>query len=225
MYQLFIAAIIIVLKILESILPSPDLNDIKKSYIAPPKSIQHFTAGLKPQVADSLWLRAIQDFDFCSETIPDSPQVKKGLPPECIGKSWLFNVLDVATTLDSQFDAGVYQSGGLALTVIISDYAGASVIFDRGTRIHPRNWQLLYAAAYHAHIEEKNKTKAARLYLAAADYGAPEWIRIMAGRLAGEGGDLEYADKILETMIETNQDLRYIEILKEKLQKLKTQKN
>jgi len=215
--------LIIIIKLIESILPSPRIEDIKKSYIAPPKLIEHFNGGFKIQVADSLWIRAIQDFDFCSEVKPSSEQTLKGQPPECVGKSWLFNVLDVATTLDPHFDAGVYQSGGLALTVIISDYAGASVIFDRGTRLYPTSWTLLYSAAYHAHIEEKNKAKAARLYLAAAENGAPSWIKLMAGRLAGEGGDMDYAEQILQTMIETNQDATYIEILKNKLETLRVQ--
>lgn len=221
---LVLSCLIILLKFIEIYLTSPNVNDIKKSYIAPPKSIQYFTAGFKIQIADSLWLRAVQDFDFCSEINPDTEITKKGSPPECIGKSWLFNVLDVATTLDSMFDAGVYQTGGLALSVIISDYAGASVIFDRGVHIYPRVWQLLYTAAYHAHIEEKNKTKASRLYFAAADNGAPSWVKLMAGRLAGEGGDMDYAEQILQTMIDTNQDVTYIDILKAKLEKLKSEK-
>jgi len=223
MLAIIIPLLIVLLKIVESILPAPRIEDIKKSYIAPPKLIEHFNGGFKIQVADSLWIRAIQDFDFCSEVKPNSEQTLKGQPPECIGKSWLFNVFDVATTLDPHFDAAVYQTGGLALTVIISDYAGASVIFDRGTRLYPTNWQLLYTAAYHAHIEEKNKAKAARLYLAAADNGAPGWIKLMAGRLAGEGGDMDYAEQILQTMIETNQDVTYIDILKKKLEILKSQ--
>lgn len=214
---------IIALKVIESLLLSPRIEDIKKSYIAPPKLIEHFNGGFKVQVADSLWVRALQDFDFCSEIKPNSEQALKGQPPECVGKSWLFNVLDVATTLDPHFDAAIYQTGGLALTVIISDYAGASVIFDRGVRIHPTTWPLLYSAAYHAHIEEKNKVKAARLYLAAAENGAPNWIKLMAGRLAGEGGDMDYAEQILQTMIETNQDVTYIDLLRKKLETLKSQ--
>jgi len=221
MFIYILPILIIAFKTLESLIPSPRIEDIKKSYIAPPKLIEHFNGGFKVQVADSLWMRAIQDFDFCSELKPTSEQTLKGQPPECIGKSWLFNVLDVATTLDPYFDAAIYQTGGLALTVIISDYAGASVIFDRGTRLYPTTWQLLYAAAYHAHIEEKNKAKAARLYLAAAENGAPSWIRTMAGRLAGESGDMDYAEQILQTMIETNQEEKFVKRLKEKLDEIK----
>jgi hypothetical protein len=80
---------------------------------------------------------------------------------------------------------------------------------------------LLYAAAYHAHFEEKNLVKAAELYFAAAKNGAPDWIQAMAGRLAVEGGATDYAEKILQTMIETNQDEKYVKRLREKLQKLR----
>ncbi|MFN3454661.1 MAG: tetratricopeptide repeat protein [Pseudobdellovibrio sp.] len=190
-----------------------DFNPQFEPYLPPPKIIQHLTAGFNVQAADSLWLRAVQDFDYCDQ--------QKDTGNECQGKSWLFSVLDVASTLDKKLEPVMYQSGGLALTIIISDYDGASVIFDRGVEVYPKNWQLVYAAAYHALYEEKNKLKAAKLYQMAAENGAPEWIHAMAGRLAIEGGHNEYAKKVLEDLIAQNKDENIIKRLKEKLKGIK----
>lgn len=162
-------------------------------------------------MSDSFWLRAIQDFEFC-----DSPINEK----ECHGKSWLFQIIDTVINLDRTFfDAHYY--GGLALTVMVNDFEGASVIFDKGVKQFPDNWPLLYAAGYHALIEEKNKVKAARLYYQAGIKGAPDWVAMMAGKLAADGGDVDYAKQVLDGMIEMNQKAAYIDRLKEKLEEKK----
>ena len=70
--------------------------------------------------------------------------------------------------------------------------------------------------------EEKNKAKAAKVFLAAADNGAPPWVRIMAGRLGYEGGDKAFGEQVLQQMIETNQDEKLIEVLKRRLNQLKS---
>ena len=178
-------------------------------YIPPPKSIVHFTAGFRVQVADSLWLRAIQDFDYCSKKISENV---------CEGNSWLFDVLDVASTLDPRLEPVMYQTGGLALSVLVGDVEGGAKFFERGVRNYPSHWQLIYGAAYHALYEEKNKVKAAKLYQRASENGAPPWTAVLAGRLATDSGDRQFADKILEDMIAQNQDEKLINRLKSKLQ-------
>lgn len=181
--------------------------------LAPPSDgIKYFTVGLKFQLASSLWLRVLENSDYCEQKINET---------ECIGKSWLFQNLDLATEIDPVFEAEMYRMGALALTIIISDYAGASIIFDKGIRNHPANWPLLYAAGYQAYFEEKNKVKAADLYFKAAQNGAPSWVNVLAGRLAAESGDSDYAEKILQTMIDTNKDEKLVRRLREKLQSLK----
>ena len=182
----------------------------RSDYLPPPKIIKNMALGLNVQFSDSFWLRAIQDFDFC-----DQPVSAK----ECKGKSWLFDVLDLTTDLDKSF-FHAYVWGGLALTIIISDYAGASMIFDKGVMQFPDEWHLNYAAAYHALFEEKNKVKAAKLYFTAANNGAPAWIRVMAGRLAAEGGEKEFSNQILSTMVEMSDDPTYIERLRKKIKEL-----
>ena len=188
---------------------SKTYDRFQEPYIPPPKSIQYLAAGFKVQMADSLWLRAIQDFDYCSKVISEHV---------CEGNSWLFSVLDVASTLDSRLEPVMYQTGGLALSILVGDVEGGARIFERGVRVYPDNWQIIYAAAYHALYEEKNKMKASRLYLRASEKGAPAWTQVLAARLASDEGDSEFADKVLEDMIAQNQDEKLINRLKSKLQ-------
>ncbi len=177
------------------------------AYIAPPVSIQYFAAGFRHQFATALWLRAMGDLDYCEQ------HNKR----DCVGKSWLFSIFNLATELDPPFEPVFYQVGGLALTVIISDYAGASVIFDKGVKQHPEYWALTYAAAYHAHFEEKNYAKAGLLYSLAAKHGAPTWVSTLAGRMAVDGGDEKLADEILRSMVEMKIEEKYIQRLREKI--------
>lgn len=195
---------------------SKSYDRFDEPYIAPPKAIQHLTAGFKVQVADSLWMRAVQDFDYCSKRIEENV---------CEGNSWLYSVLDLASTLDSRLEIVMYHTGGLALSILITDVEGAANIFARGMRVYPDSKHIVYAAAYHALFEEKNKKKASKLYLRASQLGAPDWTQILAARLASESGDNEFADKILEDMIAQNQDEKLIKRLKSKLQESKTQNN
>ncbi len=188
----------------------------RSDYIAPPLAIRNLTVGMKYVMADLLWLRALQDFDYCDQKINEV---------ECRSKSWLFQTLDVATEIDPVFEAIRYRFAGLALTIVISDYAGASIIFDKAVAQHPRDWPLNYAAGYHALYEEKNKLKAAKLYEMAARHGAPAWVYSLAGRLRADEGDLEYTRQILQEMIETNQDELIINRLKKKIAEMEAQQS
>ncbi len=189
-------------------------NDLVK--IAPLTAIKHFSVGFQSLIASSLWMTFLQNSDYCE---------KKTNQIECVGQSWLFQNLNLATELDPNLDSEMYRMGALALTIIISDYAGASIIFDKAVLKYPKECVLLYSDGYQAIFEEKNKVKAAELYFRAAQHGAPEWVHVMAGRLAAESGEFDYAERILQTMMDTNQDEKLILRLKEKLANLKNKTN
>lgn len=184
------------------------------TYIPPPISIQHFAAGFRKQLATSLWLRAMGDLDYCEQLVNKR---------DCVGKSWLFSIFNLATELDPPFEPTFYHIGGLALTVIISDYAGATIIFDKGVKQHSEYWPLSYAAGYHAHFEEKNYAKAGKLYSLAAKHGAPTWVGTLAGRMAIDGGDEQLADEILRSMIEMKIEEKYIMRLRKRINERREQ--
>jgi TPR repeat protein len=204
-----------ILFFLLTLISTRPIEQKRSDYLPPPVAVKYLSMGMSYQFADSLWLRALQDFDYCEQKINET---------ECKGKSWLFQTLNLATEVDPVFEPSMYRVAGLALTVIISDYSGASIIFDKAVRQYPKHWGIAYAAAFHALYEEKNKLKAARLYEMAAKNGSPAWVFSLAGRLASDGGDDEYSRQILEGMIATNQDEIIIKRLKDKIAEIEAQR-
>lgn len=194
------------------LLPRPT-SKLRSEYLPPPVEIKRISVGMRPALADVFWLRAVQDFDYCDQKTNER---------ECHGKSWLFNVLNLVFELDAKVPFPMYQIAGLALTVIISDYAGASVIFDRGVQQYPKAWPLTYAAGYHALYEEKDNIKASRLYLSTAENGGPIWLYSLASRLSVDGGDREFSEKILAGLLESSgmnaESSEVIERIRTKLQ-------
>lgn len=180
----------------------------KVEYFAPPSEVKYLASGYAPQLSDTFWMRSIQDTSYCESHISEAI---------CQGKSWFFKIVDLTITLDNQFSEA-YYFGGLSLTVLIKDIQGASVIFDKATQVFKYEWPILYLAAYHALFEEKDNLKASKLYLRAAENGAPAWVRLSAGKLAASGGDNEAAKEILEKLIAREENPLWIKSLKEKLQ-------
>lgn len=179
----------------------------KPKYVAPPKELIHFHFGFNHVIADSIWIRSLQDISYCDN--PLTAQV-------CKGKSWLFHVFDVITDLDPKFQI-VYRIGGLVLSVIISDIDGATILFDKGVNLYPKDWRLTYRAAYHAIYEENNKEKAARLLKLAAENGAPQWVFSLAGRMWVDSGKEELALSLLEEMKKNNVEPWIIQRLEQKI--------
>ncbi len=179
-----------------------------RELVAPPLSIKYFTFGYNHVIADSLWIRSLQDFDYCEKSL------SKNL---CTGKGWLYQMLNLITDLSPKFRIA-YSAGGIALTVIISDIEGASRFFDKAVLEFPNDWVILYKAAYHCIFEEKNLSKAASLAERAAQHGAPDWVYSLAARLYTEGGRREWAQRMVQELRQGSiLDERIIQRIEEKL--------
>lgn len=187
--------------------------DYKPQYVAPPKELVHFHFGFNHIMADSLWIRSLQDTSYCDSPLSENI---------CKGRSWLFHIFDVITDLDPHFQI-VYRIGGLVLSVIISDIDGATALFDKGVRIYPKDWRLTYRAAYHAIYEEKNKAKAAELLKLSAQNGAPPWVYSLAGRMWVDSGHDELAQALLKEMKENKVESDIIQRLEKKIAERKKQ--
>lgn len=161
-----------------------------KKLIPPPPHLEYFSFGYQMPIADGLWTRALQDFDYCEDFLA------KNL---CRGNGWLFQMLETITNLAPDYQIA-YRTGGLALTVIVSDYAGASKIFDKGVKMFPNDRQLLYRAAYHAMVEEKDSEKAAGLLVRAAQNGGSQWFYSLAAKLYTQAGKKELAGKLYDEL-------------------------
>lgn len=184
-------------------------------YISPPPMLEHFTFGYAEILADSIWVRTIQDMDYCENSIAEVNGVSL-----CNNESWLYKMINTITNLSPRFRTP-YAVGSLALTVLITDIEGASKIFDKAVAAFPNDWPILYRAAYHYLYEVKDNKKAGDLLVRAADNGAPSWTRTLAGRLYSDSGNIELAEKLLQEMKDTNQEPMLIKRLEAKIQSMK----
>lgn len=178
-----------------------------KDFISPPQGIEHLSFGMRPQLADLIWIRSIQDFDFCATSVH-----KK----QCQGKDWLYRMLKAVVTLDPNYQ-NAYSAGGLALSVLISDYEGASEIFDLGVKKFPDDWVLLYRAGYHFLFEVNDFEKASALYSRVSELGGPFWVVNLGKRLTTKEGRLEVGRKVLDHMLKSEMPPEFAERLREKL--------
>ncbi len=180
-----------------------------KALIAPPPGLQYFSFGFQPVLADNLWIRAIQDFDYC-----ESPVAKL----KCQGNSWLYQMLEAITNLSPDF-LTAYLEGGVSLSVIVNDSEGASKIYDKGVLVFPNSFALLYRAALHSYYDEKNNAKAADLFLKAARLQGLEgtWLYSLATRLYADAGKKDVALQLYQKMESEGLDPVYLKRMREKL--------
>jgi hypothetical protein len=188
----------------------PDTYKVERQLIPPPPHIERFAFGYQEVIADTLWIRALQDFDYCDV------QTAKNI---CRNNSWLFQMLDSITNLSPNFRVP-YAAGALALTVLITDVDGASKIFEKGVKAFPKDWPLLYRAAYHYLYEVNDKKRAAELLIEAGKNGAPTWVFSLASRLYSDSGKVELAKALLEQMIQEKQDPYLIERVRKKIESI-----
>lgn len=189
-------------------LQAPSRFQVQRQLIAPPPYIEHLSFGYREVVADIMWIRALQDFDYCDQQIAENV---------CRNNSWLYQMLESITNLSPHFRIP-YAAGSLALTVILTDVEGATKIFEKGIAQFPNDWPMLYRAAYHYLYEVGDKNRAAELLIRAGKSGAPPFVFALAGRLYSDTGKRELAESMLEQMIREKQDPELIERLRKKIQ-------
>ncbi|MEN0059223.1 MAG: hypothetical protein AAGB31_10355 [Bdellovibrio sp.] len=165
-------------------------------------------------MSDVFWIRTLQDFDYCE---------KEEAKNVCMNNSWLFKMLDAITNLSPNFRIA-YAAGGIALSILITDIDGATRIFDKGVAAFPKDWPILYRAAYHYIYEVKNNERAAELLIMAGHNGAPPWVFSLAGRLYTEAGRLDLARLTLNQMIREERDPAIIKRLQDKLNSIENKK-
>ncbi|MEK2688121.1 hypothetical protein [Bdellovibrio sp. GT3] len=193
------------------------VKNVQAKYIAPPQMLERFAFGYAEVMADTIWIRAVQDMDYCDEV-----SGKVGEVSICANDSWLYKMIDTITNLSPKFRAP-YAVGSLALTILITDVDGATKIFEKAVKEFPTDWPILYRAAYHYMYEVKDNKRAAELLIQAADHGAPPWTRTLAGRLYSDSGNLDLAKSLLQNMKDTNQDEHLIKRLEDKIRSMDPQ--
>jgi hypothetical protein len=165
--------------------------------LIPPAQLEHFTFGQNELVADLLWLRSLQDVDYCGaflETKQYVPEFQRELT--ICKQGWIYQMLDAVTRIVPRYKI-VYMRATIYLSVLINDIEGAAKLFDRGTEVFPDNWYIHYSAGYHYQFEVKDPAKAAYHMERAAKLGAPQWAVILAAKLFSSSGKAEYGLRAL----------------------------
>src|ERR1051326_909177 len=99
-------------------------------------------------------------------------------------------MLDAVTKLAPKF-AMPYVAGAITLSVLVEDYEGAKIIFDRGVEAYPDDWKILYRAAYHYLFDRHDNAHAAELLVRAQKAGGPSWLNFLAARLYSKEGQVQ----------------------------------
>lgn len=177
-------------------------------YVAPPQGILHFTFGNADAIADLLWVRAIQDFDYCERTI------SQGV---CKANSWLSQVLLLIADLSPHFRMPM-ATGVIALDVLVGDPKGAGKLVQKSVANFPNDWPILYRGAYHYIFEEDRPQIAADFLRRAGQNGAPPWVYSLAGKLYEKAGKLELGWALLRELEGSKTDPRILERLRQRLE-------
>lgn len=190
-------------------------------FITPPKYIKYFTFGYDDSIADSFWVRLIQDLGECGKSILTTDEIKERdknpvvQNPIC-QKGWSFKMIDVVTDLSPRFELA-YRVGGITLSIIGNDKEGATEIVEKGMKAFPTNWNIYYVAGYHYLSEVKDLRKAADALRKAAENGAQPWVYSLAGQLYTKTGQAMITKTMLESFLKQNPDHRYSKRIKERL--------
>jgi hypothetical protein len=192
----------------------------EKFLAPPPEHLEYFHFGFRESIADSLWLRWIQDSDFC-QTYSGRVETNRPLERDSgdvhsdengrlsyvprhkkCDQSWGFKMLDAASRLAPKFKM-IYSAGAPALSILVEDYAGSTVIYERGIKEYPNDWIILYRASYHFQYDLNDLPKAADLLNRAGELGAPAWLKSLASRLYTVSGQVELGLTTLESYKKT----------------------
>ncbi len=210
-----------------------------KQNLYPPKDLKYFTLGFNEVVADTLWVRFLQDVDLCQDGLsaqkrqeeyesrhgsPGETQLRDGALSSLLEsstgtlkcqKGWAYSMLDSISELAPKFYLP-YSFGGGVLSILAQDREGAALIFEKGLQVYPEDWNLHYKLAYHYLYELGQLEPAAAHMRKAALHGAPGWVYALAGRLYSETGQLELGIQTLQDALKT--DVSAFEGSKERIQ-------
>lgn len=191
-------------------------------HVAPTLALRHFTLGFDELLADSLWLRLIQDYDLCEQQRAEegAPRIGVNRVSDC-RKGWVFHMLNVITELAPKFRMP-YATGGVALSVLVDDVEGATILINKAVRRFPHDWPILYRASYHFLFELDDKSRAAELMVRAAQNGGPDWLPLLAARLYTKAGKAYLGHSVLSHFEKQYGDNPGLEKLRERLRDLRS---
>ena len=200
-----------------AVFPTHREKTVRPVYFAPGPVLARFTFGFAEATADLLYLRLIQDMDFCGAAGSSRAEVagasaklggtegEKGeKAPRVCRLGWSYRMTDAVTELDPRF-LGPYLTAASIMSVITRDREGAGKIYDKGLERFPDNWRVSFHAGYHYIHEMKDDEKGVRALLQSARSGGPPWLFSLAAKKFREAGKQLLAYQALKEFLKKDE--------------------
>src|SRR6202022_474726 len=161
------------------------------------KLVKALSLEYAPLVADIYWTRVVQYFG-------------NKHAGQQLDLRLLWPLLDVTTTLDPQL-MPVYHFGSMFLSDAPPRGAGrpdlAVELLERGLKANPEQWRLYYDLGFVYYFDMKDYSKAsAGFYEGSKKPNAYFWMKVMAAKIATEGGSTETSNFLWQDIYNTTRD-------------------
>lgn len=108
--------------------------------------------------------------------------------------NWLFHRFDTIIHLDPKF-YNAYLFGGQYLSIVKNDPYSAEIIYEKGTKVFPNDYQLLFNFAFLNAFELENYTRAVELYEKLMAFpGTPPYVISILHKLKYESQSFSLKD-------------------------------
>jgi len=214
---LFIAAVAAAHPLKAAITHGQDARRVTVPVLVPSPLVATLSfAGDKILAADIYWLKALQYF---------GDQRNHNAKRDNHSFAQLSPMLELVTTLDPR-DCTVYRAAGLMLTSSERfDLTTADRILEHGLIPCGDDWYIPFVLAFNKYYFEWKPDEAGRLMsLAAQRPEAPEFLGDLAVRLLSHVGDLDAAEAMLGTLMETTRDEALKTATQKRLQRVRTER-
>jgi hypothetical protein len=163
--------------------PPPAVDTVGVLYVRSPAVARRVVLGYRGLGADVYWIRALQHFG----------QERLSPPSHVRTYALLYPLLDLTTTLDPSFSIA-YRFGAIFLGEPFPGGPGrpdlAIALLRKGLLAQPTKWQYMQdlGFVYYWHLRDYHAA-ADMFQRAAAQPGAPNWLRPLAAVTLTEGGN------------------------------------
>ncbi len=189
----------------------------KPLYFAPPDILQHFSLGYRDFLANLLWLRFIQDADFCS--FEQGKPMYKGSKKHC-ELGWSYNMAEAISELAPRFKT-LYTLSPVIMSVFTGDKKGAERILLKGLKYFPKDWRINFYMAYLYAVDIKKPELAARYAYQSAENGGPDWLYSLSAKQYGEAKQFILGEAVLKELLKRNPTGRQRARIEERLREFR----
>ncbi|MCB0393298.1 MAG: hypothetical protein KDD25_01990 [Bdellovibrionales bacterium] len=226
---IFLAAGMVGLYVLSSHSSLKSSKSVK--LIPPPSYFKDFNFGFADLLGASLWIRYLQDSDYCEVDSERSYNPKKDLaeilstnvPESRCHLGWSYQIIDLITELAPKFSYP-HKFGALNLNVVVDDREGARRIYEKGMGRFPSDFSLYMGAAYLYLFEIQDPKRAAELLHKAYLHGGSPYLARLAARVYSKAGKRELGISVLEDYLENNPSGENADKARERLEELRAEK-